>query len=279
MQRDATKSIPMVLSSSESNGKGPSHGNKLEATAPSSKSHGKIGMIPMVLSSESDCEGALRGKMDSGKRLLIPPTLSDSDEDVKVITERPAIPNCARKEKKPQAIKREYIPTTLSDSKVKIVAGLAHNPSRKRSPGTSKFTPMVLSSGESDHGYVSPMVMMRMKSGPAVKKEFVPKTLSDSASEGEEDDQSPAVATELKAPRDEDQEDNDAMSVDMDALVDSINNAPAYVEYNFDHIPDSMLEPEAQNDNDEDSTEGHEYGDETSEDAEYDTDEEEEEEE
>ena len=86
------------------------------------------------------------------------------------------------------------------------------------------------------------------------------------------------MATELKAPRDEDQEDDDAMSVDMDALVDSINNAPAYVDYNFDHIPDSMLEPEAQNNNDEHNTEGHEYSDETSKDAEYDTNEEEEEE-
>ena len=72
-------------------------------------------------------------------------------------------------------------------------------------------------------------------------------------------------------------EDKDLMSVDLDALAHSINNAPVYTDHRFSHIPDDMLEPNDEDeDNDEDSTEGHEYGSEVSDDAEYETDDEEE---
>ncbi len=167
--------------------------------------------------------------------------------------ELPANPRTARNKQKPQGpvVKKEYTPITLSDIEFEVVAAPAATRG-KVSPGASKFTPMVLSSGESDDGYVSPTVMMQGNSGRAVVDELRP---AEPQEENEDDD----------------------MSVDLDALADRINNAPAYVNYNFDHITDDMLEPEEGNgDNeDEDDTEGHEYDEETSDDAEYDTDEEE----
>ncbi len=279
VRRDGKKYAPMVLSSEESNGEGPSHGDKLQASAPISKRHGKLGNAPKVLSSsESQREGARRGKMAPAKRLPIPRTLSDSDEDVEVIAERPA-PHSARTKQKLQGgvVKREYVPITLSDVEFEVVSAPAATAGHKASPGASKFTPMVLSSGESDDGFVSPTVMMQEKSGPAVKKEVIPQTLSDSESEGEQRNRHIAVAEELTPAEAQDETEDDAMSVDLDALADRINNAPAYGNYNFDHITDNMLEPEDGNgeDDDEDNTEGHEYDEETSDDAEYDTDEEE----
>ncbi len=69
------------------------------------------------------------------------------------------------------------------------------------------------------------------------------------------------MADELTPAEAQDETEDDAMLVDLDALADRINNAPAYGNYNFDHITDNMLEPEDGNgeDDDEDNTEGHEY--------------------
>ena len=259
-----------------------------------------------LASSESEGEGPSRGTRDNCKRTFTPATLSDSNGDldeVKVIAGPTAKPCCTQMEKAAPAVKAEFVPATLSDSEVEMVDGPAPTPDRtivsqsaskshEQSPGTSKFQPMVLSSGESEQGYESPTVMMQAAASRKVKKELIPATLSDSASEGEESvPVVPAGAVKLRVPNnkgicerasgaagDADEnvhEDEDLMSVDLDALAEAINNAPVYRDYRFSHIPDDMLEPNDEIEGDEeDNTEDHEYGDETSDDAEYETDDE-----
>lgn len=264
------KLTPMILASSESHGEGQSRSKKPATSVPPRRP-----FAPMTLaSSESEGEGPSRCPGDSLKRKFVPGTLSDSD--VEVGAGRRGRPRRAGREQDAPAVKPEFVPATLSDSEVEIVSK-----TYEQSPGASKFRPMVLSSGESEQGYESPTEMMQAAASRKVKSELMPATLI----HGGEESLPVAYAGEVKlgGPNPEDMpetavdEDENSMSVDLDALAHSINNAPVYTDHRFSHIPDDMLEPNDEDeDNDEDSTEGHEYGSEVSDDAEYETDDEEE---
>ncbi len=183
-----------------------------------------------LASSESEGEGPSRFPGDSLKRKFVPGTLSDSD--VEVGAGRRGRPRRAGREQDAPAVKPEFVPATLSDSEVEIVSK-----TYEQSPGASKFRPMVLSSGESEQGYESPTEMMQAAASRKVKSELMPATLI----HGGEESLPVAYAGEVKlgGPNPEDMpetavdEDENSMSVDLDALAHSINNAPVYTDHRF----------------------------------------------
>lgn len=251
-----------------------------------------------------------RNQSTKGKAKFTPVVVSSSGSEMGGSIEKTAAAGA------PRDIKTKFTPMTVSSSgsegRQKDDAGAPHlltvgttkfapmvissdeSDAEDTTAGTedaaarSQFTPMVVSSGESDNGNMSDSQARK------VKAEFIPFTLPDSDDEAENVKPANAPAgskTPLFLPSSGESsicarsasgkvpgndEDDDQMSVDLDALADRINNAPVYTNYSFSNIPDNVLEPG--DSGDEDDSEGHEYEG-SSEDGEYETEEEEDEQE